>query len=117
MKSAIVVFAENGVVSHKFCTKEVASAMLKDAEKSRAGISTFEVEFGDAGFVYSVSLDFRNRVERAESKLREDLQIQAVLDKHGVPDEPVLRGLVMDAYRELLEGPEAVLAIRNALAA
>lgn len=118
-QNSIIVFADpakNGNVIHKFCTEEEGSAFFNDAEKNRKGASFIRLEgYDNAELLFDVSPNLRERVERAKSKLREDLRVQAVMDKHGVPTDLAVRMAVTSAYKELMDGPLAIMAALDAL--
>jgi hypothetical protein len=104
MKNAILISVTNDVISHHFCDAAFAQGMLEYAKKQGREDSAFFQEEDskmDISDVYNLSPELRNRVAEAKEKLRNDLRIQAALDKHGVPKDPSLRASVVRAFREL----------------
>lgn len=99
VNTAILVFHSAGIVNHRFC--DAAYAHQFQSDPSNRGCSIFSFEAADAEDIYRVSPATRERVESRKAKLREDLRIQAALDKHGVSPEIEVRHAVHKAFSEL----------------
>lgn len=102
------MFAENGTVTHKFCTEQEAREMGKEAETTRAGISLFILDGEDAELMYRIS-NLKNRVDIAKTKLRSDLKLDALFDKHGLPKDFDIRSSVIGVIKELRAEDNAIL--------
>ncbi|MFP3637573.1 hypothetical protein [Paraburkholderia sp. SIMBA_054] len=100
--SAILVFEDNGVVKHAVMSASEGNERLKENERQRKGGSIFIFEDDSAQLYYDLSPDLRSRVEEAKVKLRRSLHWQAVMDKHGVPQDPAIRASVAQVLEQIV---------------
>ncbi len=102
VKSTVLVFEKHGNVVHQFCTEQDARAqLLLIVQEKRGGVALI-CDGMDAEMVYSISQNFRERGELAKEKIRNDLRIEAALDRHGVTKDAQTRLAVMRAVRDLM---------------
>jgi len=105
VKNTILLYEQDGGVMQCCCTEVFAKAKLDDAVSKEQGASMFSTSDGwDADLFYSVSPDFRDRVESAKTRMRRQIKIRNALDNNGVPKDMSIRRSVYKAFQELQEG-------------
>lgn len=99
--NAILVYEEEGQVKHRCCPEAEARTYLDGCVGDMRGGSMFAADGVDADFVLKVSPQLRGQVDDAKAKLKADIRLREVLDKHGVPREIELRNAVAKAFADL----------------
>ena len=100
INDTILVYEDNGIVKHCFCTQAHALEALRFADENCSSAYSFRTEGHSIELLYSVS-DIRERVEEAKSKFRRDIIIRDVLDRNGVPKDKALRAPIYKSISEL----------------
>lgn len=99
--NTVIVFIEDGEPVHRFVNDQAALNIFNQAVPGLTGASMFKTDTDNAQLLYDISPNFKARVESAKNRLRHELYLKSLLDKHGVPEDLELRFSVFAAMKEL----------------
>ncbi len=99
--NAILVYAEEGVVKHRFCPEAEARTILADVADKLDNGFLFAVDHPDAKLIYDISPDLRDHVAAAKTKLEVNTRLKLALDRHGIPNDRNLRVAIFKAFEDL----------------
>jgi hypothetical protein len=102
-RNAILVHATDGKVCHTFLPEREAHAQFDEIHRNRAGGSVLVLDLDwDAEDYLKLSPNFRNRLEKARSRLERSIKWNEIMDRHGVPSDLDARAKVLKAAEEIV---------------
>lgn len=105
IKNTIVLFAEGQQVSHRFTTQAEGIAYLEAVAETASAASLMILDGGlPADSLLKTSPVLQERLQEAKRNLTAFLILKETLDRHGVPNDRMLRGAIHKAFWELAAG-------------
>lgn len=98
--NAILVFASEGNVQHRFCPESEARAVIERFAQAGECGAMFVAQQVEAEFAFNASPDLRQRSDSAKAQVKADMQLKEALDRRGVPGDIALRRNIYQAIAE-----------------
>lgn len=103
VKDTILIYeSEPGKVGERYCTAAEAHQFLEDALNKGSGGAAYTSADGlEAEIAYEITPQLRKWVSERKAKLRDDIYLRDLLNKHNVPDDVDLRRSVYAVIKEI----------------